>query len=231
MDIPGIVQSTTAYVGFTAATGGLGAVQDILDWTYTPAAAGLAPAAPTVTADSIAGTEGQSVSTASWPSSFPTPPSAETSLRRQHRLGRRHHVGRPSASNPTAHYDRQRHSHLRRRGELSGSVFVTDDRNGAALISATGTATIADAALTLSTLSGPLGTTSGTPLNASLLTFTDADFAGTADNYTATIDWGDGSVPDTLTSAAGGITASAGRFSVNGAHSFRGTAPSSSPLP
>jgi legume-like lectin family protein/chitobiase/beta-hexosaminidase-like protein len=34
INIPSIVGSSTAYVGFTGGTGGLTAVQDILDWTY-----------------------------------------------------------------------------------------------------------------------------------------------------------------------------------------------------
>ena len=34
INIPGTVGSNTAYVGFTGGTGGLTAIQDILDWTY-----------------------------------------------------------------------------------------------------------------------------------------------------------------------------------------------------
>jgi lysophospholipase L1-like esterase len=44
VDIPSIVGGTSAYVGFTAGTGGLTATQIILDWTYTPAL--VAPPAP-----------------------------------------------------------------------------------------------------------------------------------------------------------------------------------------
>ena len=44
-DIPADVRGTTAYVGFTAGTGGATATQEILSWTYTPSTA-LAPAAP-----------------------------------------------------------------------------------------------------------------------------------------------------------------------------------------
>jgi hypothetical protein len=36
VNIPSIVGANTAYVGFTAGTGGLTATQDILTWTYTP---------------------------------------------------------------------------------------------------------------------------------------------------------------------------------------------------
>jgi hypothetical protein len=39
VNIPSIVGGTTAYVGFTAGTGGLSATQEILDWNY--AAAGI----------------------------------------------------------------------------------------------------------------------------------------------------------------------------------------------
>ncbi len=36
IDIPGTIQGSSAYVGFTAASGGATAVQDILNWTYLP---------------------------------------------------------------------------------------------------------------------------------------------------------------------------------------------------
>ena len=36
INIPGTIGGSTAYVGFTGATGGATAVQDILTWTYTP---------------------------------------------------------------------------------------------------------------------------------------------------------------------------------------------------
>jgi uncharacterized protein YidB (DUF937 family) len=36
IDIPGVVGSTTAYVGFTGGTGGTVSTQSILNWTYTP---------------------------------------------------------------------------------------------------------------------------------------------------------------------------------------------------
>jgi fibronectin type 3 domain-containing protein len=49
VDIPGTVGGTAAYVGFTAGTGGLTAVQDILTWTFTPAV----PTVPTSLAASV----------------------------------------------------------------------------------------------------------------------------------------------------------------------------------
>jgi hypothetical protein len=45
IDIPTTVGGSTAYVGFTGATGGLTALQDVTSWTYS-AAAGQAPAVP-----------------------------------------------------------------------------------------------------------------------------------------------------------------------------------------
>jgi hypothetical protein len=36
VDIPGLIGTTTAYVGFTGGTGGQAAVQKILNWTYSP---------------------------------------------------------------------------------------------------------------------------------------------------------------------------------------------------
>jgi outer membrane protein assembly factor BamB len=41
IDIPGAVGSSTAYIGFTASTGAFSAVQDILNWVYTPASQSL----------------------------------------------------------------------------------------------------------------------------------------------------------------------------------------------
>ncbi len=38
VNIPSIVDGPTAYVGFTAGTGGLAAIQNILNWTFTPSA-------------------------------------------------------------------------------------------------------------------------------------------------------------------------------------------------
>jgi len=40
VNIAAALHGSTGFVGFTAGTGGLTAVQDILDWTYQPAAQG-----------------------------------------------------------------------------------------------------------------------------------------------------------------------------------------------
>ena len=57
VSIPTVVGANTAYVGFTGATGGLTATQDITNWTYTPTAQSGLPAptgvTPTVSPTSI----------------------------------------------------------------------------------------------------------------------------------------------------------------------------------
>jgi hypothetical protein len=45
--IPGVVQGTTAYVGFTGGTGGATSIQDILSWSYVDPPAPAAGALPT----------------------------------------------------------------------------------------------------------------------------------------------------------------------------------------
>jgi hypothetical protein len=47
VDIPTLVGGNTAYVGFTASTGGLTAVQDVLNWTFSNGTQAVPPAAPT----------------------------------------------------------------------------------------------------------------------------------------------------------------------------------------
>jgi PKD domain-containing protein len=65
----------------------------------------------------------------------------------------------------------------------------------------------------LSATASPLSATAGTPFNGQVATFTDADPNGTASDYSATINWGDG------TTSAGTVTGS-GPFSVGGTHIY-----------
>ena len=55
VNIPSLVGSSTAYVGFTGGTGGATAIQEILSWTYTPGSGTTSPAA-TPTFSPAAGT-------------------------------------------------------------------------------------------------------------------------------------------------------------------------------
>ncbi len=80
-------------------------------------------------------------------------------------------------------------------GTYAPSVLIRD--GGGATITATDTATVADAALSGSGVnqSPPEGTT----LTAVVANFSDADPAGTASDYSATVTWGDGhSSPGTI---------------------------------
>jgi hypothetical protein len=74
-------------------------------------------------------------------------------------------------------------------------------------------AKVADAPLTATGV--PVSATAGTAFSSTVATFTDADPAGTVTDYTATIDWGDGSTSEgTIASAA------SGGFAVTGSHTY-----------
>src|SRR6202035_3533978 len=65
VNIPSLVGGSTAYVGFTAGTGGYVAIQDILDWTFVSNSSGPPPAAtPVITPSSGSYTSAQTVSIA-----------------------------------------------------------------------------------------------------------------------------------------------------------------------
>jgi len=90
-------------------------------------------------------------------------------------------------------------------------VAIADD--GGSTASATSTATVADAALTAAgvSISATEGASTGA---ATVATFTDASPKAVAGDFTATINWGDG------TSSLGTVSANGGAFTVNGAHSY-----------
>jgi hypothetical protein len=111
-------------------------------------------------------------------------------------------------------------------GKFTAQVTITDVHtsttggdNGGAMAMASPTVTVADAALTGST-TGSLSGTAGTPLNNVVVsTFTDASPNGTATDFTATINWGDGtpSTPGTIQAVAG---SSPPQFQVLGSHTY-----------
>jgi hypothetical protein len=87
-----------------------------------------------------------------------------------------------------------------------GSVF-------GASATATGTATVSDAALT--TTDPAISATEGSTFNPVVATFSDGNPGGPAADYTATITWGDGST------SAGTVSASAGGgWQVTGTHAY-----------
>jgi hypothetical protein len=95
---------------------------------------------------------------------------------------------------------------------------VTVDDHGAS-VSGSATVAVADAAVTIATITPPANPVVGVPFSGPVATFTDANPFATAGNFTATITWGDGTV-STVTSAGGGITENGGTFTVNGAHTY-----------
>src|SRR6266576_2511539 len=54
----------------------------------------------------------------------------------------------------------------------------------------------------------------GAEVNGTVATFTDPDSSATASEYSATIEWGDG------TSSSGTVSGSGGSFSVSGGHTY-----------
>jgi hypothetical protein len=78
---------------------------------------------------------------------------------------------------------------------------------------ASGTAQVADAPLTGSP--GAVTATEGVAVSPTLATFSDADPNGVTSDYSAVIDWGDGSP-----TVAGTVGGSAGAFNVSGTHTY-----------
>jgi len=97
-------------------------------------------------------------------------------------------------------------------GSYAPVVNIVD--HGGSTAQATDVATIADAPLTAT--GGPADHgTQGTALATTVATFTDANPHATASDFTATIDWGDG------TTSTGTVVAEVGGgFAVTGAHSY-----------
>ncbi len=95
-------------------------------------------------------------------------------------------------------------------GTFNGSVSYTNDCGSHKVHFQ---ANIADAPLSATGVA--VSGAAGVNLNATVAKFTDADPAGVAADYTASIDWGDGSV------TAGAISAAAGGgFAVTGSHTY-----------
>lgn len=98
-------------------------------------------------------------------------------------------------------------------GTYTPKVTITDTDNPFNTATVRPTAAVADAALS-STTPGTIYTTN--PVNTVVASFADADPAGTVGDYTATIDWGDGTLPGTR-SVSG---PDGGPFMVGGSHTY-----------
>jgi CSLREA domain-containing protein len=98
--------------------------------------------------------------------------------------------------------------------EGTKSIVVTITDVGGSSATASSTITVADAALT----AAPVAVCSAESIpvtNVPVATFTDAGGAEPVGNYTATIDWGDGTA-----ASAGTITVKGGTFTVLGSHTY-----------
>ncbi len=97
-------------------------------------------------------------------------------------------------------------------GTFNGSVSYEEGECGSHKVAFQ--ATVADAALRAT--GAPLNATAGAQFNAKVATFSDADPGGTASDYTASIDWGDGTE-----STAGTVSAAAGGgFEIKNSHTY-----------
>jgi hypothetical protein len=102
-------------------------------------------------------------------------------------------------------------------GSYPITVTITDTGNTANSATVNDTAAIGDASLSASGIS-PLPV-SGQSFSGPVADFTDADTATSSPaDFTATIDWGDGT-----TATAGTVTGSGGSYQVSGSHSYTGT--------
>ncbi len=98
-------------------------------------------------------------------------------------------------------------------GAYVGTVSSSYACGGTFTFSSSFSEQVSDAAL--SATAGSVSATAGQLFSASVASFTDADPGGTAADYTAQIDWGDGS------SSTGSITAGGGNgFVAQGSHSY-----------
>jgi hypothetical protein len=103
-------------------------------------------------------------------------------------------------------------------GSFKVTAAITDVDNVSNGATATSTATVADAALSATGMT--LNSTNPVPANTVVTSFTDADPNGTVTDYTATVNWGDGSP-----TSAGTIAASGSGFTVSGGHTYPAPGP------
>jgi len=98
-------------------------------------------------------------------------------------------------------------------GSFPLGVTITDTANSTSLPLSSGTVSVADADVL--TAHGLTFTANpGQAFSGTLATFTDSDTSNVAGDFSATINWGDG------TTSAGAITDIAGAISVSGTHTY-----------
>jgi hypothetical protein len=101
-------------------------------------------------------------------------------------------------------------------GSYEVKVAITDVDNSAISATATSSATVGDAALAASGVSPmPISPQS---FGGTVANFTDANTTSTTTDFTATIEWGDGSPI-----SEGTVSGEGGSYSVSGSHTYEGT--------
>jgi hypothetical protein len=95
------------------------------------------------------------------------------------------------------------------------AVKITDVDNSSNTGTTSSTASIGDAALSATGVS----TTSPMAFSGTVASLTDANTGGSASDFTAKIEWGDG------TSSSGTVSGSGGSYSVSGSHAYATTGP------
>ncbi|MHB8242519.1 MAG: SdrD B-like domain-containing protein [Solirubrobacteraceae bacterium] len=101
-------------------------------------------------------------------------------------------------------------------GTYEVKVAITDVDNSAISASATSSATVLDAALVALGVSPP--PISPQSFGGTVANFTDTNTTSTTADFTATIEWGDGSP-----TSAGAVSGEAGSYNVSGSHTYEGT--------
>jgi hypothetical protein len=101
-------------------------------------------------------------------------------------------------------------------GTFTTTVTVTETGPGGATANSSATATVAEG----DALSGTpvaFSAQQGVPFSGAVATFTDTDTTNVPSDFTATINWGDG------TTTAGTVAGGGGTFTVSGTHTYAGT--------
>lgn len=98
-------------------------------------------------------------------------------------------------------------------GSFADTVTVTEIAGGGATASGSGTATVTETDV-LSGTPRVFNALANVPFTGTVATFTDANTANVASDFTAVINWGDG------TTTAGTVSGGAGTFTVSGTHTY-----------
>jgi hypothetical protein len=180
IDIPGTVGGSVAFVGFTGATGGGTAIQNIQTWTYTPKS----------NVASFRATEGKQFSgvvaaftdanTAASPSDFAATINWGDGT-----------TSSGTVTGTAGNFVVNGSHTYAQAGNLNYSVQIQDDGPGTASLSVAGIAAVIDAPLAfIANATLPTGI-EGQSVSGQLGTFIDTNPLATAASFTPTIDWGD----------------------------------------